>query len=224
MTPTSIRIVAGTGRYTDPWHPFVETAHCIGEVLSGLGHKVEITESTPEAITDLDGIDLVVLNCGGNPAVELPPDPGWQRSFDAFGRWIEAGNPILGVHAAANSFPDWPAWPDLLGGRWVRGRSHHPPRGEFSFDVSPASREHPAVGGLSQVPVVDERYSDLDVSADAIPLLQHRFDDRDHVMVWALDQGGRRAVYDGLGHNAESYESPDRRQLLAAEIGWLLGS
>lgn len=222
MTSNRIRVIAGTGRYTDPWHRFVETSQSISGVLTGLGHQVEVLESTPEAFTELSGIDLVVVNCGGNPEVDLPADPTWQAAFDSFAAWIGSGNPILGVHAAANAFPDWRAWPELLGGRWVRGRSHHPPRTEFTFDAAPGSQDHPALGGLQHVTVVDERYSDLEVSDRAVPLLEHVFDDRDHVMVWAIEDAGRKAVYDGLGHGPESYESSDRRQLLASEVGWLL--
>lgn len=217
-----IRVIAGAGRYTDPWHPFLETSVCIADLLGDLGHQAEVVESTPETITGLAGVDLAIVNCGGNPEVELTPDPAWSRAFGAFGRWIEDGHPILGIHAASNAFPDWPEWPELLGGRWVRGRSHHPPRTEFTFSATPANLGHPALGGLSQVTVVDERYSELELSPAAVPLLQHRLDDADQVMVWTIGDGGRRAVYDGLGHNAESYDSPDRRRLLAAEVGWLL--
>ncbi|QGN31570.1 ThuA domain-containing protein [Microlunatus sp. Gsoil 973] len=224
MTHSRIRIIAGTGRYTDPWHPFAETARCMADLLGEAGHKVEIAESTPEAFTELTDTDLVVINCGGNPEVELAPEPIWQQSFQAFERWLGSGHPVLGVHAASNAFPDWPAWPELLGGRWVRGRSHHPPRTEFTFKVPPAGRDHPALGGLTHVSVLDERYSELDVSADAVPLLQHRFDDKDQVMAWALQRDGRKTVYDGLGHDAQSFASADRRRLLTAEVGWLLAS
>lgn len=224
MTQSRIRIIAGAGRYTDPWHPFAETSRCMAELLQDAGHHVEIWESVPGAFTELTETDLVVINCGGNPEVELAPDPTWQQAFGTFGDWLESGNPVLGIHAAANAFPDWPAWPGLLGGRWVRGTSHHPPRTEFTFDVAPAGRDHPALDGLTEVAVLDERYSELEVSGAAVPLLQHRFDDKDQVMAWALDRDGRKAVYDGLGHNAESFASDDRCRLLTSEVGWLLGA
>lgn len=213
---------SGTGRYTDPWHPFAETSAAIAAVARDHGHQVEVVDSDPAALTDLNDVDLVVINSGGNPQVEMEPDPAWQRAFDAFGGWLAAGHPVLGVHTASNAFPDWPQWPGLLGGRWVRGRSMHPERSEFTFTAAPGADGHPALGGLTRVTAYDERYSYLDVHDGSIPLLQQRYEDVDHVMAWARTAGAVTSVYDGLGHGPESYESAERRRLLAAEIAWLL--
>lgn len=221
MTQRRIRIVTGVGRFSDPWHPYAETSPRISDLLTERGHQVETTESTPEAFTDLVATDLLILNLGGGTG-DQPRDASWLPIFDGLGEWIEAGHPILAIHAAANAFPDWPAWRELLGGLWVRGVSHHPPRTEFTFDVAPAGRDHPAVGGLTTITTLDERYSELDVADGSVPLLQHRFDDKDQIMVWAVEKEHRRAIYDGLGHNLEAYDSPDRCQLLASEVAWLL--
>ncbi len=212
---------SGSGRYTDPWHPFAETSAAIAAVATGLGHAVEVTESETAALTDLDGVDLVVINSGGNPQITLAPDPRWQHAFVAFGDWLAAGHPVLGVHTASNAFPDWPAWPGLLGGQWVRGRSMHPERTESTFVAAPGAADHPALGGLTSVTALDERYSYLDVHDGSIPLLQQRYEEIDHVMGWVRPDGPP-AIYDGLGHGPESYESDERRRLLAAEIDWLL--
>ena len=39
-------------------------------------------------------------------------------------------------------------------------------------------------------------------------------------MGWAV---GDTVVYDGLGHDLSSYQSPERRRLLVNEVDWLLG-
>lgn len=221
MTQRRIRIISGVGRFSDPWHPYAETSARISELLTERGYLVEIAESTPEAFSDLADVELLVLNLGGGTD-DQPPDPSWLPIMDRLGDWIEAGHPILAIHAAANAFPDWPAWRRLLGGLWVRGVSHHPPRTEFTFDVAPTGLGHPAVGGLSTLTALDERYSELDVADGSLPLLQHRFDGKDQVMVWAVDDGHRRAIYDGLGHDLEAYDSSDRCQLLVSEVAWLL--
>jgi len=221
VTQRRIRIITGVGRFSDRWHPYPETSPRIAELLTERGHQVEIAESTPEAFTELGEVDLVILNLGGGTP-DHPPDDSWLPIFDRFGAWIQAGHPVLGIHAAANGFPDWPAWRGLLGGRWIRGVSHHPPRTEFTFDVTPAGSDHPAVGGLETITALDERYSELDVADGSVPLVQHRFDDKDQTMVWAVDDGNRRAIYDGFGHNLEAYDTPDRCELLASEVAWLL--
>lgn len=222
MTQNRIRIISGVGRFSDPWHPYADTSERIAGLLTEHGDQVGITDATPAAFTELSDVELVVLNVGGRPDEELPADPVWSAAFENLGDWIEAGHPILGIHAAANAFPDWPAWRELLGGVWVRGVSHHPPRNEFTFDIAPTGRDHPAVGGLAKVTALDERYSELDVAAGSIPLLQHRFDEKDQIMVWAVDDGRRKAIYDGLGHDLAAYDSPERCRLLVSEVDWLL--
>jgi len=222
QTPARVRIVSGGGRYTDPWHPFAETSAAIASAATELGLTAEVVDPEPEALSDLTDVDLMVINSGGNPEVELTPDPTWSAAFDAFGEWITAGHPLLGVHTASNAFPDWPQWPALLGGRWVRGRSRHPARTEFTFDALPGSLHHPALGGLTSVTAFDERYSYLEVHPEATGLLQHRFEDIDHVIGWARTDGLSKVVFDGLGHGPESYESAERVHLLSSELRWLL--
>lgn len=214
------RVFSGSGRYRDPWHPFEQTSAAIAEVITGLGGwEVEVVQSEPESLTALDDVELVVINSGvGDPGNPPEPDPVWERAHAELGRWIEAGGPVLGTHTAAATFPDWPQWPALLGGRWVRGTSMHPPQGQATFDLA---SDHPILRGLDGVTVDDERYSYLELGHGVVPLLRHEHDDRPHVMAWAHETETVRAVYDGLGHGPESYASASRRHLLRNEIAWL---
>ena len=42
-----------------------------------------------------------------------------------------------------------------------------------------------------------------------------------HPMIWAREHGPGRVVYDGLGHDARSYDSADHRALLLRAAAWL---
>lgn len=214
------RVFSGSGRYTDPWHPFAETSAAIAEVITGLGGwDVQVVQSEPESLTALDGVELLVINSGvGDPETLPGPDAAWARAHAELARWVERGGPVLGTHTAAATFPEWPKWPALLGGRWVRGRSMHPPRGFAAFDLA---SDHPVLRGLDSVEAYDERYSYLEPVGDIVPLLSHEHDGRTHVMAWIHETDTVRVIYDGLGHGPESYESPSRRELLRNEIVWL---
>jgi type 1 glutamine amidotransferase len=41
--------------------------------------------------------------------------------------------------------------------------------------------------------------------------------------MWEREYGPATIFYDALGHDAASYDSPERRELLARSAHWLLG-
>ena len=216
----TILILSGAGRYADPWHPFAETSGAIAQILTAAGHQVEVRETTTPEVLDPAGFDLVVVNCGvgPDPSRPAPTDPEWANGFAALGGWIDAGGPVLGTHTAANTFNDWPRWVEILGGRWTRGVSMHPERSVAVFEAVPEAESHPVVDGLGLVIAYDERYSFLHLHDDAVPLMQHETAEVFHTCVW---QRGR-AIYDGLGHDARSYDGAGRQELLLREVDLLV--
>lgn len=228
---TDVTILSGTGRYSDPWHPFAATSGAIADIVAAMGLDVAVRGTgSPESLT-ADDARLVVVNCGKGE--EPPsPDPAWAAIFSDFGEWIDNGGRILAVHTAAATFPDWPAWAALIGGRWVEGRSSHPPFSGAVFTAAAGAEGHPVLEGLPDAsgldpalagqPMVlafDERYSGLDVAPGSVPLLTHELAGQTEVVGWAV---GRRILYDGLGHDERSYRSTTRRRLLENEVRWLL--
>lgn len=219
--PTNPRVVilSGRGRYADPWHPFAETSERIADVAREAGLAVEIVPTQPEAVAALASPDLLVVDAGGGGAVD-GPDPEWERAHARLVELLAGGVALLGVHAAANTFTDVPAYRAALGGHWVVGTSFHPERGAARLE--PAS-DHPILAGLGALEVTDdERYSALEFDSDVTPLLTHVHDGATHVCAWAREDARGRVVYDGLGHHGASYDAPARVELLRREIGWLL--
>ncbi|WP_460770838.1 ThuA domain-containing protein [Mariniluteicoccus flavus] len=223
-----VRVFTGHDRYADPWHPFAETSAALAEIIGDLPcvGAVEVVTDEPEALSELGGIDLLVVNSGAgtDPADPPPPAPDWTRAFAACHDWLDNGGRVLGVHTAANTFVDWPAWPGILGGQWIRGTSMHPPRSVARFRA--LAPDHPCLCGVEHtdgpgVDADDERYSFLAVDPASTGLLDHEHDGVRHVMAWAA--ADRRAAYVGLGHDARAYASPGTRRLVANCVEWLLG-
>ncbi len=214
-----IRILTGHGRYGDPWHHFDETSAAVAEILESQGHRVTVVLDEPTSITGLGRADLVVVNLGGNPSVELDPDATWAQAQREFGSWIADGGRVLGLHSASNAFPDWSEWPTLLGGQWVRGVSWHPERSVATFEPCPEAVDHPVWSGCIPVTCYDERYCGLTVHPSSTPLVRHELGEEWHVMGWAR---GDSVVYDGMGHSGRSYVAPSRARFLVNEVDWLL--
>lgn len=237
-----VLVLSGHGRYQDPWHDGAATSHRIAEVLTaprldgtddlaGPAYQVTVRGSFPGALDDLDpatdDVDLLIVNTGSGRA-----DPGfdgddarWAGFHERLRAWADAGRPVLAVHQAANSLADSPDWERVLGGRWVDGTSMHPPIDEATFTLTGAG--HPLTGELREatggtVTAFDERYSYLRVTESSTVLATTEHDGTDHPVVWASGAEGVRCVYDALGHDVRSYDSPSRQALLRTEVAWLL--
>ena len=216
-----VLVLAGRGRYQDPWHDHAATSYRVALVLRDLGLDVEVRSTFPDACDDLEDYDLLVVNSGrGRVDPDFDgTDREWAVNHAAVRAFAAAGRPVLGLHQAASTFADSQYWQEILGGRWVPGQSMHPPRGHAVFDVAAA---HPIVDGLGPLEALDERYSYLQVRTGSQILVTQRHDGIDHAVVWVNPTAPYRAVYDALGHDLTSYDSPARRRLLAREALWLL--
>jgi type 1 glutamine amidotransferase len=114
----------------------------------------------------------------------------------------------------------WDGWEEITGGYWERGVTMHPPLGKTRVRVAPD--RHPIVAGLTDFTLEDERYTFLRVAPDVEPLAWHEHEGAEHPLLWARTVRDARVVYDALGHDARSYDSAARRELLARSAAWLL--
>jgi type 1 glutamine amidotransferase len=221
-TVTYAIILSGADRYDGRWHDHPATSQRIAAALAEVGIEARIRACHPRAFGDLDGTDLLVANiANGTPGPDDATDADWASAWDALRAYIARGGPILALHLAAAAFTEVPEWREAIGGAWIPGTSMHPPLSETTIAIH--SEAHPIVTGLTDIAVTDERYSYLETEPGNVVLATHEHDGLTHPMVWARENGTGRAVYDGLGHDTRSYDSPGRVTLLQREAQWLLG-
>lgn len=213
-----VLIVSGAGSYVDPWHPFPETSARLAALITSLGHRVRVADKVEESLLSLGDQRLVVINIG-NPQPPRPASVMIEIQL-ALLTHLEAGGGLLGMHVAATSFTTMPRWPEILGGRWVRGTTMHPPLDLARVRLHPGV--HPVAGDDREIDVLDERYSFLEVRDDITVIGDHVYRDAVHPMIWAREHGSGRVVYDGLGHDTRSYDSAGHRDLLGRAVTWLI--
>lgn len=211
----NVIILSGMEPYRDLWHGLDATSRRVSELLRGWGFDTEISDDLQGSV-DADPRLLVVNIAGKGPR----SDPGEARNTRGLDGILGKRVPVLALHSAAIAFADQPAWRLILGGRWEPGISGHPQIGRSVIHVLPG---HEITNGLDPFVVYDERYSRL-TRDSGVALAEHVEDGVRHELAWALQAAdGRRAVYDGLGHAVESYDSPGRVELLRREVAWLTG-
>jgi type 1 glutamine amidotransferase len=217
---TRILIVSGGGDFTDPWHPFAETSGLIRQILDAPGRLIDVSMNVGNSLAGLADADarpdLVVVNAGNAER----PHPSDTASMDGLQSYLGAGLPLLIMHVAATAFPQEERWESILGGRWVRGTTMHPDWDHELIHVE--TDAHPIVAGVTDFSIWDERYSYLRTAADVRGLAWHEHDGLRHPILWARQHGAASVVYDALGHERQSYESPEHQQILRNSANWLL--
>src|SRR5690349_19137920 len=127
MAAAQVMVLSGAERYADPWHDFPATSARLAEVVAGPGRRVRIVDDVETALAGLDRVDLLVVNVG-NPA-DGEPNPAAAAAIGGLRTYVDRGGSVLAVHAAATTFTTEERWPQMIGGRWIRGTSMHPPYG-----------------------------------------------------------------------------------------------
>lgn len=133
---------------------------------------------------------------------------------------VSAGGGVLALHTAPICFDDWPRWPGIVGGAWNWQRSWHPQPDELVVETDD---EHPIVRGLGTFGVLDERYTDLDVSGEA-EVIAWTVDGDRQPAIWTHLDGTARVVYDALGHDERSLGHADHAVVLRRAALWAVGT
>lgn len=215
---TDALVISGAGAYTDAWHQFAATSARLAGVVEDAGYSVEVSDDVEGALEQPNSCHLLVINIG-NP-IRPRPAQGVDAVRTGLASHCAAGGALLGVHSTLTALPDELDWPGLLGGIWIRGHTMHPPRGDATILL--AGSAHPIAAGLTDITVDDERYSYLRTEPGIEVVYSHEHDGRRHPLVWVWQTEAHRAVYDGLGHDSASYDSPGHRALLQQSVRWLL--
>lgn len=213
-------IVSGAGRYADPWHSYLDTSARLASILQQQGFLIETRDDVDATLSALDSeVDLLVVNVGQTVEDDTAAAPT-KAARSGLHRYLAQGGPLLAMHSAASAFPDDPAWDSVLGARWVAGTTMHPAIGPAPVRVYP--ERHIIVGAAGDFELVDERYSYLQLASDLNVLASHEHQAHTHPLLWARQWGEARVVYDALGHDTRSYDSPDHVGLIARAARWLV--
>lgn len=135
-------------------HDWKRSALFFKEVLENSGRfAVTLTEDPSGALADAKALArhaLILIDYNG-PAWRTPA----QENFLAA---VKGGTGVVAIHAANNSFPEWPEYAKMLGLMWRKESGH----GEFhEFEVKIADHRHPITAGVKDFRITDELYHRL---------------------------------------------------------------
>jgi len=180
----------------------------------------------PRNQKNLDYFDAIAFFTSG----ELDMDDSQKADLLAFIK--DEGKGFLGIHSATDTFHNWPAYGDMIGGYF----DEHP-WGTFN---APLIVEDPNFPGMQDMPpsftLRDEIYQIKDFSPGKVRVLLrldankvdlhnpkvHRTD-KNFPVIWARTYGKGRVLYNGLGHVEAVWDRPDFQKMLTEQLKWVMG-
>jgi type 1 glutamine amidotransferase len=159
--------------------------------------QAALQKLSPDSLKNYDGV--VFASTTG----ELPI-PDRQGFLD----WIKAGHAFIGIHAASDTFHQWPGYIDMLGGEFKRhGR-------QVSVDCinqdpqNPATASLPATWTISQEEIYQFVNYDPAKVHDLLILAKHpETGAPGHFAVsWCKSYGSGRVFYTSLGHREDIWD------------------
>lgn len=208
-------------------HHFAATTERILALIDGLGITTSVTADPDDAFVRLaGGVDLLVVNAHwwrmtGERWAHLRDRFSYATPHEAgpaLWRHLAGHHGVVAVHAAVRCFDDWPGWGEALGASW-----HPSVLGQPGPPIDDGPRGCVTVRTLegTTFAVVDEVPSELAWRSDVQVLASDAASGAP--LVWRHEPGGGRVAVDLLGHDVSSYESPQRVDLLRANLAWAGG-
>jgi type 1 glutamine amidotransferase len=156
----------------------------------------------------LDGYDLVVFYYTVGEITD--------EQRNGLTNFVKSGKGFVGVHSAADSFREDPAFRYFIGGFFVT----HP---HFrSYQVSVVDPENPITRDLDEFMVEDEQYiTDYDPRVDVLATALYK--GKAWPVAWTKSWGDGRIFYLALGHNPEACRHDMFELLLGRGGKWAAG-
>lgn len=138
--------------------------------------------------------------------------------------FLSKGKGLVVMHHAIASYPQWPEYERIMGGKYLEVADATHPASTYEHDVQVpvivVAKDHPITAGISDFTIHDEIYGGFRVSADVTPLLSTTHPKSGKPLVWIREEDRARVVYIQLGHDHLAYENPNFQRLVKQSIRW----
>lgn len=225
-----VRVLIITG---DHGHNWKETTPFLKKLLTGAGHRVDVTETPSRDLlpSKLREYDVLLFNYRNTPrGAKANPESVWSDdNKQAFIDAISGGTGLVVYHHASSAFTGKGKFDrefeKLSAGGW-RKQGYHGKMHKFTVKVQ---KDHPITRGLSEFEHGrDELYqnslitpgSEILVTAYSDPEKDPKNTGKDEPMVWINKYGKGRVVQNALGHDVTAMQSAGFQTLLIRCVEW----
>jgi len=141
---------------------------------------------------------------------------------------FDKGIGLVVLHHALVSYPNWPDYEKIIGGRYPEPDPKKPgtvtEQAGYQHDVEIpvviVATNHPVTAGLKDFTVTDEIYWGFRAQPDVTPLITTTHPKSGKPLAWPRTQGKSRVVFIQPGHGPSAFNNENYRKLLRQGIRW----
>lgn len=211
-------------------HGYRDQAFYLANVLEDTG-RYEVTLAEDAAILTTAALakyDILIVNADRRDPEFKFTEPQQRALLD----FVRSGKGYVSIHGADNGAPDWlPEWRDLLGAVF----SHDTAGGtrpdskvrKGDYTITIVNKDHPITKGLSDFPLKDELYYNLQMETGVEPLATTEHDGKAWPVAWTRKFGKGAVFHTPLGHRDfgpdkdDPLRNPNLRKLVVQGIDWV---
>ena len=142
---------------------------------------------------------------------------------------FEKGIGVVVLHHALVSYPNWPEYEKIIGGRYPEPVPSQPGtvteeagyQHDVEIPVVIVATNHPITAGLRNFTIKDEIYWGFRVRPDVMPLITTTHPRSGKPLGWTRTEHKSRVVFLQLGHGPSAFNDENYRKLLAQSIRWV---
>jgi len=143
----------------------------------------------------------------------------------AFIRLLEQGKPMVFLHHSLASYPEWPEFTKIIGGKYFEKATPEHGASTYKHDVDVpviiVNKNNPITLNMNDFVIHDEVYGNFLVLPRCTPLLRTTNPLSSPVIGWTNQYKNSRIVYLQGGHDHQAYENPNYRKLVYRSILWV---
>lgn len=195
------------GGHSKGFHEFAAMGPIYERFLAAAGFDVKLSEDRDDFLAErLADVDVVVVYTTGGSLTD--------KQAEGLLNFVKGGRGFVGVHSAADSFHNCPAYERMVGGVFLT----HPPTLPHTFRV--CNSAHPCVQGVAAEFNMPEELYMLDYIGRFDPLLEVEFNSFKLPAAWVKPYGCGRVFYSALGHGQEQTENPHFQRMVVNAVRW----
>ena len=217
-------------------HPYEESTPVLEGFLKSAGHDVTVTEdaSILSRSADMNAFDALVFNTRRENVADFADMALAKGEQDGMKEYIRSGKGFVCLHISGCRPIDWSEFHDITGGGWVSGTSFHPPYGQFTVNISQAG--HAGVAGVSDFSTNDELYMGLAITGGNDVFLTGTTEDGTYPwgpdrtaksmpggtfpLGWTRTYGSGKVFVLLLGHDGQSFQTPEFQKIVLNGVDW----
>jgi len=143
---------------------------------------------------------------------------------------LNEGKGIIFLHHSLVSYQNWDEFENIIGGRYYQSTNKEDSlkftqstyKHDVEIPVQIVNKNHPITNGLNDFIIHDEIYGKYKILPNVKPILTTTHPESENVIGWTNNYGKSRIVYIQLGHDHNSFDDRNYRQLIKQSIDWVV--